>query len=267
MASVETDDGVAIIGYSGLGATSLGNEPSEWIGNVLRGRRYSLEQCLGTLAGAIKAQFPPHLARMHHPFHTMVVPAFLGDDARIYTIDLLLAPNRSDYAFRYAHHIRPDTGKAPRLTAAGSGSVYLTTSDGAWMRELLRLVNAHDRRRIGPLVVADWLARLSYRVHMGTRDGSVGPRCIVAWRYRQHSANGGGGGSQYYTRESRDSASPALPTIANGQDVRAIARVFMPYWMENISRMASGNAPLPFDDDAINADLGQLPTDPDERLS
>lgn len=51
---LETTDGVAILGYAGLGATALGTEPADWMSAVLRGRNLPLEQCLGALAEAMK---------------------------------------------------------------------------------------------------------------------------------------------------------------------------------------------------------------------
>lgn len=58
---LETTDGVAILGYAGLGATALGTEPADWISAVLRSRNLPLEQSLGKLAEAIKKQLPRHL--------------------------------------------------------------------------------------------------------------------------------------------------------------------------------------------------------------
>jgi hypothetical protein len=51
---VETTDGVAILGYAGVGATALGTEPADWMAAVLRGRNLPLEQSLGVLARAMK---------------------------------------------------------------------------------------------------------------------------------------------------------------------------------------------------------------------
>ena len=40
---LETTDGVAILGYAGLGATARGTEPSDWMSAVLRGRNFPLD--------------------------------------------------------------------------------------------------------------------------------------------------------------------------------------------------------------------------------
>jgi hypothetical protein len=52
------------LGYAGLGATALGNEPADWMSAVLRGRSFPLEHCLGVLPEAMKNQLPPHVDRM-----------------------------------------------------------------------------------------------------------------------------------------------------------------------------------------------------------
>ncbi len=43
---LETVDGIAILGYTGLGATVKGTEPADWMSAVLRGRNLPLEQSL-----------------------------------------------------------------------------------------------------------------------------------------------------------------------------------------------------------------------------
>jgi len=56
---LETTDGVAILGYTGLGATTRGTEPADWMSNVLRGRNWPLELSLGALADAAQRELPP----------------------------------------------------------------------------------------------------------------------------------------------------------------------------------------------------------------
>jgi hypothetical protein len=86
---LEATDGVAILGYCGLGATGQGNEPSNWMSAVLRGRNLPLEQSLGVIADAMKEQFPRHMVRMlghGGPQHNVIVPAFLGEQIMLYSI-------------------------------------------------------------------------------------------------------------------------------------------------------------------------------------
>jgi hypothetical protein len=99
-----TTDGVAILGYAGLGATALGTEPADWMSAVLRGRNLPLEQSLGVIAETMKKQFPPHMVRMPAPAHNVIIPAIVGNELRLYSIDLAFAPDRKSYAFRYTRH-------------------------------------------------------------------------------------------------------------------------------------------------------------------
>src|SRR6476646_4016573 len=87
-------DGLALLGYAGLGATALGTEPGDWMVNVLRGRNLPLEQSLAVLADAIKAKFPSHLMKVRGapPVHNVVATTFIGDEVRLYTIDLAVSP-------------------------------------------------------------------------------------------------------------------------------------------------------------------------------
>lgn len=111
MMTLETKDGVAVLGYAGLGTTAGGTEPADWMSAVLRGRNLPLEQCLGELSSALQRQFPKHLAALPVQFgaaHSILVPAFLNDEPRLYSIDLAFAPDRQSYSFRYTRHVMGD---------------------------------------------------------------------------------------------------------------------------------------------------------------
>ncbi|MCI0429740.1 MAG: hypothetical protein L0210_04245 [Rhodospirillales bacterium] len=83
---LEATDGAAILGYAGLGATAGATEPSDWMERVLRGRNLPLEDSLRVLAGVMQRELPPHLIGI--PSHHVIVPAFVGEEPRLYTIDL-----------------------------------------------------------------------------------------------------------------------------------------------------------------------------------
>lgn len=193
---LETTDGVAILGYAGLGATGLGTEPADWMSGVLRGRNLPLEQSLGVLARGMREQLPRHMIRVplgHRVAHHVIVPAFLGGEPRLYTIDLVFAADRKSYRFRYTRHVGdrpPISSKPPPLTLGGSGALYLA-QDQKWMRNLLRVVRASERGNASSRAVADHLAKLNDDVAIA--DESVGPRCIVAWRSRKNGIHKGGG--------------------------------------------------------------------------
>jgi hypothetical protein len=268
---LETTDGTAILGYAGLGATALGTEPSDWIGSVLRGRNLPLEQSLAVLAGAMKKQFPQHMLQLPGdgpPTHTIIVTAFLGNEPRLYTIDLAFARDRKSYQFRHTRLVANTRKLAgvmtPRFAVGGSGGQYLYR-DQKWARSLLSLVRAYDRGRVSNYAVADHLASLNNEVHLGVSDKSVGPGCIVAWR---HGKEGKGGNEQlFYTGTARDANSSApLPIISNGMDINALAAVTKLHLAKQFAAWRAGEREKELDRDEINADLARLPHHPDERL-
>ncbi len=272
---LETTDGVAILGYAGLGATALGTEPADWMSAVLRGRNLSLEQSLGVLAEAMKKQLPWHLVRISgygSPAHNVVVTAFVGNETRLYTIDLVFTPDRKSYHFRYTRHVvnHPTSARArarpQRLAIGGTGGLYLDRRLKNWYRSLLRLAGASERGRVSPLAVADHLASLNNEVHLGIHDKSVGPRCVVAWRHRKEGIHGGGGAHQFYTGTTRDTYSRGLPTIANGMDVQAVVSALLPHMNTAFGGMLAGEPAKDLDVDGLNKDLGRLPDKPDENL-
>jgi hypothetical protein len=263
---------VAILGYAGLGLTALGTEPADWMSAVLRGRNLPLEQSLAVLAEAMKKQFPRHMLQIPGhggPAHNIFVPAFLGMEARLYTIDLVFAADRKSYKFRYTRHVvqKPALAvpRTPRMGMAGSGALYLA-QDKRWMRSLLRVVRANDRGQISPLAVADHLASLNNEVHLGISDRSVGPRCIVAWRHRRGGVHNGGGAQQFYTGTSRDDSSASLPIIGNGMDIQALTSFMMPRMMERFAAMRAGEPTSEWNEEELNAELARLPDKPDENL-
>ena len=262
---LETTDGVAILGYAGLGATAAGTEPADWMSAVLRGRNLPLEQSLGVLARAMETELPRHVVQLQEPAHNVLIPAFLGNEPRLYSIDLAFAPNRQSSAFRWTRHVVKGTARTPRLAIAGSGLHYLRPRMNKWTSSLLRVVKANDRGVVSPHTVADHLANLNYEVHEA--DKSVGPRCIVAWRHKKGGAvHKGGGGHQFYTEKTRDTASPVLPTIGRGMDIPAIVNVLMPHSNEMLRAMREGRPAKELDKDKINAELARLPDKPDENL-
>jgi hypothetical protein len=269
---LETTDGVAILGYAGLGATALGTEPADWMSAVLRGRNLPLEHSLNVLAEAMKQQLPRHMIRMPGaggPAHNVIVPAFLGNEPRFYTIDLAIASDRKSYRFRYTRHVinKPTLAmpKTPRLGIGGSGALYLTQGK-KWIRNLLRVVRAHERCHVSPHAVADHLANLNNQVHLGVTDKSVGPRCIVAWRHRKEEVHKGGGAHQFYTGTTRDDSSLSLPVIGHGMDIHALVGVLIPRMTKSLEVMGVGQPAMELDKDGLNAELARLPEKPDENL-
>src|SRR5882724_2286642 len=139
---LDTNDGVALLGYAGLGSTALGTEPGDWMGRVLRGRKLPLETSLEVIAEAVRHHLPQHLESLRSagtPSHNVIVTAFLRGEPRLYSIDLARAPSRAKYLFRFTRFV---TGKqtkfghiAPRVAVGGSGAVHLM-SDRRWAREL-----------------------------------------------------------------------------------------------------------------------------------
>lgn len=268
---LETEDGFAILGYAGLGATARGSEPADWMSAVLRGRNWPMEPSLRALAGAAQRELPPHLSGLQTldgPQHSILIPAVVAGEMRLYSITLALSPDRRAVTFRHTRW-RKQTSRGfhitPRIAVAGSGAEALKR-DRSWRRPLLRLVAAHARGRLSDRRVADELADLSLRVSAATADRSVGPRCIVAWRHRKRGLLKGGGGHRYYTGSHHDTDAPALPTISRGMDSRAVGHVIWTSYMPQVSAMLNGDMSVQVDVADVNAALAQLPETPDERL-
>ena len=272
---VEVSDGQALIGYAGLGATANGNQPSQWVNNVLRGRHHPLEQMLDVVSNAMKREFIPHMngvrdTRMRQ--HSFIIPAFMDDKPRIYTIDMV--HTNGGYVFRYTRHISGGALLPLQVTVpiglAGSGATALLSLD-SWKRPLLGLVKAYNRKKIHGLAVAEFLAQLAYKSHLATEDGSVGPDCLVIWRNSKRSLHKGGGAYEFFSYGKRTHSAP-IPTIIDGMDMIRLARIIeeetAPYKKKVFDAWDKGEEPPKFDGRQmdINQRLSQLPSKPNEKL-
>ncbi len=259
---LRTSDGVGLLAYAGLGATPRGTQPSEWMSAVLRGRGdLSFEHALLVLAAAAIRELPSYISRTPGKSHTIIVPAFVTDvGPRLYTIDNFI-DEAGDHWHRQASHHRSDDPGSPsaRVGLGGSGGDYLSQKGWGWQRALLSLVNAHDRGKVSDRCIADELARINCDVHHGIADGSVGPRCVVAWRRRPNARhNSSGSGHLFYSGVSRDRQTPAIPGLMHGADVKSIGEAFM------APRIAGSG--LEFDYDEVNRRLAEVGNEPDENL-
>lgn len=256
--TIEAHDGVAILGYAGLGKTAAGTEPSEWMSTVLRGRNHKLEDYLEVLRRALEKELPRHTSTLPNFAHNVIALGYLNREARLYTIDMRRDLDTGQVRFHTTRHIQRHN-KPPFVGLAGSGAPLLL-ADRRWMRPLARLVKAHDREQIDHMAIALYLARLNARVSGEIADRSVGHECIVTCRHR-----GGGGGYWCYERgEFGGTASP--PTISQGADMRAIGQIIMNASMELFSRVNAGEVDPRPDEKAINDQLARLPRKPDEKL-
>jgi hypothetical protein len=271
-----TTDGVAMIGYAGLGKTIGRTEPADWLSAALRMRNCPLDEAIAGLASVIQREFPDHVVDLPGAEHSFVIPAFLNGKARLYTIDLKFTPDRRAYFFRNTRHVvEPPTSdrpeRPPRMGLYGSGGPCLAV-DKSWMRTLLKLVSACDSGRISPQVVADNLAKINQIAHQNTLDRTVGPQCIVGWRHNRvgtHKGSGahkGGGGHQFYDGLTRIDDNAEIPSISCGLDDIALIRATTPYMYALFAARGRGKEDGVLDVENLKVDLAKLPVVPNENL-
>ena len=250
-----------------LGATAMGDGAQRLDGEVLRGRNLPLEQSLGVLTDAVNLRLPRHLDRLPGTggrAHHIIVPAFHNGEPKLYTIDLLRPRGSNAYAFRYTRIVsRQVRGEqmTPRFATAGTGTTHLP-GDKRWardiLRDILRLIKAHDAGRIKPQPVAAAFAKLNHRI--SEFEPTVGRRCIVVWRFQK-----GGGAHECFDGGQREMSTPCLATNANGMEVSALLKVAMPFMMARLDPSRGGA--MEIDEQALNATLAELPDTPDDRLA
>lgn len=273
--NLETTDGQGLLAYAGLGATSLGTQPSEWMSAILRGRGgLGFEQALKLLSDAASRELPSHLMALPDSSraHFIIIPAFVHHGGyRLYSVDNVIHPETGRHWYRYTRHVRDAQENSPSVSIAlgGTGGLYLQKTSEQWLRVMLHLVKAHDRGKVSDHLVADQFARLNYEAHQAVRDGTVGPRCIVVWRRRQGSRRAKlltGGGHQSYTGVDRDRSSVGIPSISNGLDVKAIGNVLMQDLLRRVEEYGFCDKTFDVDEEIRTRLVENLPSEPDEKL-
>lgn len=256
--SVEGTDGCAILGYSGLGSTLAGTQPSDWMNDLLSGQPIRpLEGYLGVIASAMQADMPPHLATLAGTqAHHLLAPAIVNGETRLYAVTLELGKSGLPGRFVYTRFARSaEGGPPPRLAVAGSGFPHVPDLT-KFSRELSKVVGAVEAGRVSPLAVADRLARMNH--HVSKRECSVGQECMVVWREN-------GGGQQFYDGKARVDADITLPGVVNGMDFRHIMEATMPFTLRNFDEMKAGETPGNYGKE-IQAALDKLAAKPKRKL-
>jgi hypothetical protein len=278
MMFLETSDGTALVGYAGLGATVGNTEPSDWMVRVLRGINAPLEPSLSHLRNAVVRQFPRHLRNlwMDNPEHQIVICAFKEGRPRIYLIDIVVNRSARQLQHRFIrvrtlpielHGQRAERGVL--VAVGGSGGQSLLSRFPAKLREVRGILKAYDSEKISSSGVAHYLARLNHKVHLATPDGSVGSRCIVAWR----PLSGGGGHDYFDGGQHEQQVGPKLhfmPSLARGMDMAAVLAAVSQPFFDVMATLGPGETPTESHFDRSHAEqrrrVAELPELPDEDL-
>jgi hypothetical protein len=267
---LERGDDAALLGYSGLGATPNKTQPSSWMNALLRDRNFSLEQSLGVIATAIDAQIPKYLFQVKglgDRAHVVLAPSFIDGKPTMISIELDLQPKNRGHKIQFLQHVIDTTSRRnKRIGIAGSGAPSALRKIKARQRRLLRLIVAHERKKASALIVADELAHLNWDV--AQEEESVGPNCVVLWRYNKKGGTGGGGAVQSYEGLSRGGA-VTVPTNANGLDITALLDNQRSFFDRAMRAMLNGEESPYKDENFLNEmrdALKHIPTLPDDKL-
>jgi len=272
---LQTDDGVGLLAYAGLGASAHGTEPSAWMSSTLRGRRLTFEESLGVIAEAATRELPVHLAQIEGSAHSIIVPAYLrGQGARLFSIDNVLDRATGQHRYRFVRWERTKDSQDPgfAITLAGTGGVWLSQKRQKLLwkssrHSLLHAKRAHDRGKLSDRAVADQLAAINFSAHQAVPE-TVGPTCVVVWTRRPGAPGDGVNAHQFYSGLDRVTDHGMIPAISNGMDWSALGQVIASEFQRSISEAnwPESDGPIDLDDERLNERLAELPSDPDEHL-
>jgi len=270
--SLETLDGVALVGYSGLGATAKGTEPSEWMARVLRGQNLTLIDSVDEIVRAMNSQFPRHGRTINRQViyeHQVLILAYVDKHPR----RMLIVYDKNIKQFIRIDLFDGRSGGAHPALATGSGAAYLVkVRDGNLfyvrgpnarkIKSLINMVKAADNKRISYLRAADCFSELNWEVHCNVR--TVGPNCLVMWRNLA-----GGGAFQFYKGLERvQGRSPSA--VTNGMELMPIIDIIGGHFERIMQETQGGRVQIDYDMDKftamLNIELSRLPSTPDDNL-
>ena len=258
---LETTDGTAYFGYTGLGMTFAGNEPSQWMSNVLRGLNLPLEQSLSVLTNAIQKQIPRHMEGTEIP-HVVVAPALVMGQPRMYVIQLARRNEGAEYECQFRRILRDESDESlgpPRLVFAGSGVRSIPFGD-SWKQELLNMILQFELGEIDPERIEQFLAEINLNV--SKKDATVAPQSLINWRIdRQTRCNG----NAFFNGTNRETVPRSIPTVNQGMDVSALLRIVTPQLIEVVEALRIGEA-KEIDRKALDAQLRSQTWTPDDHL-
>lgn len=238
--SLHCHDGVALLGYAGLGATPLGSQLSTWMAAVLRNENRSVIQSLNLLAKASEAELPRFLRMFpkHAQEHHLVAPAFVAGKPEMFHI----AVNGLGKLL-YTRYRLPQGHVAP-IKIAGSGARHIAEIPNI-IRDLLRLLTAHEDRRMTSLAVATELAKLNRHAH--DNEDTVGPNCLVQWLHRDSKDRDRDRGIwfQFFDGPSLDRGGGMPPQLSRGMDLTIIANGITPSFLAASEAYFEGTEPPP----------------------
>jgi hypothetical protein len=263
----------ALLGYAGLIRTALGMEPSVWMANTLTGRKLTLEQSLSVLVDALKARVGPHLSG-HITELCIVASAVVSGKPLFYGIGIgrdSVGANRLIFQRFLPEMGTRQINTTTLIKATGSGAVVLANAPEK-LRELRRVLRAHERGDMTARRVADYMASLNAFIH--SRTNSVGPSCIVIWR-PVAAGTGDGGAHLSFVGRSVEPSTPHVPHIMGGNDMNAFCNLMfarlisagkVPESLQpSLLRMrGTGNEVVNTGD--LNAELAKLPDKPNDAL-
>lgn len=259
---VDAVDGKVLIGYCGLGKTSLGTEPSEWMARTLRGVNLPLEQMLEALCAAAERRLPRFVNEIGG-YHVMIAAGFRNGEPRTYVIEVAGGRTPKVTLVWRTWKVYQEFGqRGPFFASGGSGAVALKKQRSIRSTSAIHVLRAYERGTIKPLTVARYLARWNMAAAAADTSHRVSKRCIVAYRLR----DGGGGHYCFNGYELERPQDARFPVLSNGDDIGDIADVSLKHLLPIVAAHRN-KRPIPeIDRAAIDADLAALPTEPDDRL-
>jgi len=258
---LERPDGIALLGYAGLGASLAGLEPSDWMNAVLRNSNAPLQETLLMLASAVRDQIPHQLLKipgLGDHAHTILAPSLISNGTRpcLFAITLNLRARTNDHQI-IVQRLPPRI----RIGVAGSATPYVLKNKPALIK-LQRLVKAHERGRLSASAVADAFSK--FNLEMSRKDSQVGPRCIVAWYHSKQSRSNKGGNYQFYDEDTPDhSPGRSIPMNSGGIEMNLLGEALLAEFLKRVDWEGENMLGQPMTQDELNklvADLPKVPT-------
>jgi len=264
---LEAEDGKAMIAYAGVGRVHE-MHISEWVGNVVKGKRRRLADHISVLIKAAERKLMPHSKSNLVP-HTFSIAAYENSQPTLYVITNRIIEN-GKYAIGKNFDLLER--RVPRnelyrviINAEGVGALALSESE---TREII--TKTISRRAAKPTLgenVGAVLARLNANASNDQRsEGLVSQHCIVTYL-----ASPKDGYDRWFCGWDSEFKKPMLRHICGGFDVNNIVEAIAPIAFDHMTREREAKKKgEPFDEeidiDALNELLRRNHKEPSDEF-
>ena len=268
---IYTEDGIVMLGYAGLGKTSVGIQPSTWMAGIFNGLKGTVPEHLELLKLRMLEQLPKHFKKIKSKedvlLQPVIAPAIVNGKTRIFVVQFS--------AYR-AHKRNLGIVAIPQYTNKLTGFKYnccdLATGSGqrepfkignSWRRELFNRLKLFDNAKVDGNYVAEHLNILNQ--YSASIHDDISEACDICFK----STNKTSGTYRFpLPNQQFDNCGQAMiPTVMASKNLGPIVNAFKPLLIAQAKTFINNDdTHLEIALEHLKLDLEKISENPEEKL-